>query len=234
MTAHGLRSVLELCRVSNLPTVWTNVLAGLVLAGAPWRPGAALAVVGAASCLYVGGMCLNDLMDVAEDRVHKPSRPLPSGRVSSGQAWILTLALFAAALGLLFAGAGWRAGAAGSLLLGAVVLYDTLHRRHPATVLLMAACRGLVFVVAALAVSEGVPGRVAIAALVQSGYVVVLTALARREKTAGWRVSVPALLAGISLVDGVLLAVLAHPAWLAAGIAGAGLTRLGQRFVPGD
>ncbi len=32
-----LATLLRLGRVSNLPTVWTNVLAGAVLAGGDWR-----------------------------------------------------------------------------------------------------------------------------------------------------------------------------------------------------
>ena len=49
---------LKLGRVSNLPTVWSNVLAGTVLAGGePWPP-ATLVVMLAVSLLYIGGMCL--------------------------------------------------------------------------------------------------------------------------------------------------------------------------------
>jgi len=42
------------------------------------------------------------------------------------------------------------------------------------------------------------------------------------------------MIAGISLLDGVLMAVLVSPAWLIAGIAGTLLTGYGQRFVRGD
>jgi 4-hydroxybenzoate polyprenyltransferase len=45
---------------------------------------------------------------------------------------------------------------------------------------------------------------------------------------------VPAMIAGISLVDGLLLAALYGVPWLLAGITGAGLTWVGQRFVRGD
>jgi len=42
------------------------------------------------------------------------------------------------------------------------------------------------------------------------------------------------LLAGISLLDGILLAVLAGPAWLAAGVGGFLLTLAGQKYMRGD
>jgi len=74
------RTWLLLARVSNLPTVWTNVLAGIVVAGAPlawFLPAAA-----AASLFYTGGMCLNDAFDADIDTVERPDRPIPAGDVS--------------------------------------------------------------------------------------------------------------------------------------------------------
>ena len=66
-----MRSYLELCRASNLPTVWTNTLAAVLLArrGEPFSAGAlgaALAVGAALSLFYLGGMALNDVLDVEE------------------------------------------------------------------------------------------------------------------------------------------------------------------------
>ena len=58
------RTALRLGRVSNLPTVWTNVIAGAALATLeiPWK--AVVPVALAASLLYVAGMFLNDAFDV--------------------------------------------------------------------------------------------------------------------------------------------------------------------------
>jgi 4-hydroxybenzoate polyprenyltransferase len=232
-----IRSLLELGRVSNLPTVWTNALAGVVLSGAPWRPAPAFAAAASLSCLYLGGMCLNDCFDVEEDRVLKPWRPIPSGRVSIGAAKLAAAALFASALGLLVVVAAWRALFAASVLLAVIVLYDWIHRRHPATVLLMAACRAMTYPVAALAAADAVAGAVGVVAALQFAYVVVLSLVARWDKATARSVPfapMPWLLAGISLVDGAALALLAHPAWLLAGLAGAALTRAGQPVVRGD
>ena len=58
---------LRLGRVSNLPTVWTNALAGVALAGAsPWQWAVLPAALGL-SLAYLGGMYLNDAFDSAID-----------------------------------------------------------------------------------------------------------------------------------------------------------------------
>lgn len=231
-----LRSYLELCRASNLPTVWTNVLAAVVLSGRwPWAQ--AIAAGLSVTLTYLGGMALNDLLDVEEDRVRKPSRPIPSGRVPMAGAAVFTAALFAAGLALLAVFCSTKALAAGLALVVVVYLYDRLHSRSPVTVLLMASCRALVYVVAAVSVAGGVNRLVAIAATAQFLYIVALSIVARWEKTTTRRIRVPPipwLLAGVSLVDGAVLALLAAPAWLAAGVLGAALTRLAQTQVRGD
>ncbi len=74
-----LRIALRLGRVSNLPTVWTNVAAAAVLAGVPLASLGVLALALACSLFYVGGMFLNDAFDREFDRRVRPERPIPSG-----------------------------------------------------------------------------------------------------------------------------------------------------------
>jgi len=232
-----LRAYLDLCRVSNLPTVWTNVLAGVVLSGATWDVGECLVLALALSCFYAGGMCLNDLCDVAWDRAGRPDRPLPSGRVSVPEARGLTLALFAAGFAGLGVAAHPVALAPGVALLAAIWVYDRYHKEGAWSVLVMAACRLLVFVVAGTAVAGRVGGGVWIGGFAQYAYVLLLSAVARIEgkRPGGFGFPViPVLIAGISLLDGVMMALLAAPGWLIAGLAGAAVTILGQRRVRGD
>lgn len=121
------------------------------------------------------------------------------------------------------------------LLLLAIVIYDFHHKRNPFSVLLMALCRLLVFVVAALALSGRVEQPVLVAAGIQFAYVVLISLVARHENS---RLTpfpfpvIPAMIAGISLVNTES----SWPAWCPrpAGIAGALLTWAGQRFVRGD
>src|SRR3569832_1550933 len=83
----SFRTFLVLARASNLPTVWTNCLAGWLLAGGgDWRKFLMLCV--GASFLYTGGMFLNDAFDAEFDERHRQRRPIPSGAISRREVWI--------------------------------------------------------------------------------------------------------------------------------------------------
>ena len=73
---YSFSGLLALCRVSNLPTVWMNVLAALVLASAPLSLGAFALLAVSLSAFYCAGMCLNDLYDLEYDTEHQPFRPI--------------------------------------------------------------------------------------------------------------------------------------------------------------
>jgi 4-hydroxybenzoate polyprenyltransferase len=232
-----IKAYLALCRVSNLPTIWTNVLAGCLLAGGEFAPAAYLLLAVALSCFYLAGMSFNDVCDVEHDRLNRPSRPIPAGRVSLRAARILTLALFATGLLLLSLAPHLSGLAAGVLLLLAIVAYDLRHKQNPFSVLLMAACRFLVFVVASLALTGRLSVGVLVAGGVQFFYVVTISLVARHENSRATPFPfpvIPAMLAGISLLDGIVLAILFAFPWLLAGVAGALLTWAGQRYVRGD
>src|SRR4051794_6226316 len=87
-----LRTLLVLGRVSNLPTVWSNCLAGWWLGGGGKWSLLAWTCVGT-SLLYVAGMFLNDAFDADFDRQHRSSRPIPSGAITLQEAWSWGLAL---------------------------------------------------------------------------------------------------------------------------------------------
>src|SRR5205085_11052794 len=80
-TAHSqLRTLLILGRVSNLPTVWSNCLAGWILGGGG-QLGRLMVLCAGATFLYTGGMYLNDAFDAEFDLQHRPERPIPSGAI---------------------------------------------------------------------------------------------------------------------------------------------------------
>jgi len=231
------KAYLDLCRVSNLPTVWTNVLAAGLIASGQFQPASFLLLALALSCFYLAGMSLNDVCDLEHDRQRRPTRPIPSGRVTVRGAWALTVTLFAG--GLLLLGLAPKPGGAGAglLLLAAIVAYDLRHKGNPWSVLLMAACRFLVFVVTALALTGQLSLWVLVAGGAQFVYVVAISLVARHENRRATPFSlpvIPAMLAGISLLDGIVLALLFAFPWLLAGMAGALLTWAGQRHVRGD
>ena len=237
------RALLILLRVSNLPTTWTNVLAGALLCGVSVEPGGVLLLVFSISCFYVGGMALNDLWDRRWDGVHRPERPIPSGQISVAMATGICLALFGAAMTALLAAPSPWGLPAGGLLLVTIMLYDHLHKRSRLGPCLMALCRFLTYPVTALALAGQLPWPVLAGAAAQFAYVLALTLVARSRARsrppsgagAGRSVPlVPLLIAGISLVDGLALALLVSPWLLLAGVGGALLTLGAQRFVPGD
>lgn len=181
------RVALELGRVSNLPSVWTNVLAGAVLSGGS-PSGAMLAVLAlAASFFYVGGMFLNDAFDRHVDARERLERPIPSGRAAPGQVFAAGFGLLAVGLATLasLAAAGttprfWPPVLAGASLGALIVLYDWRHKANPLSALLMGSCRVAVYVMAALSVGT-LNARVGEGALALFAYVVGLTFVARSE-----------------------------------------------------
>lgn len=234
-----LKNWLDLCRVSNLPTVWTNVLCALAVSGGRWNAGEFLVIAASMSLFYTGGMCLNDIFDAEADAGYKPFRPIPSGRIAIRAAAMFTTGLFIAALLLLLIAPDLSGVPAGIALLSLIIAYDRFHKGHPATVILMAGCRLMVFVTAAYAAFGGMTAAVWIAGAAQFAYIVVLSAVAVMEKRLpggfGFPL-IPYMIAGISLADAALIAALAPSPGIMPVIAasGAALTLAGQRFVRGD
>src|SRR5205823_9118705 len=76
------RTLLILGRVSNLPTVWSNCLAGWLLGGggSGWM---LLVVCLGTTCLFLGGMFLNDAFDVEFDRQYRMERRSHPGKSPS-------------------------------------------------------------------------------------------------------------------------------------------------------
>lgn len=184
---------LALGRVSNLPTVWTNVLAGATLAATPSATGVLAALVLALSLFYVGGMYLNDAFDRKIDAVERPERPIPSGRVSAREVFVIGGALLGLGLVILVAASWWHGqlvwGALGSglLLAGLITYYDARHKGNPLSPLLMGLCRVLVYVSTALALAGRLPVAVLAGAAVLLSYLIGLTYVAKQENLSEYR-----------------------------------------------
>lgn len=128
--------------------------------------------------LYWGGMALNDAADAELDRVERPERPVPSGRISRRAAFGVAGALTVA--GVAVAGlTGGRSSLAVAVPLAASIwTYDLVAKRGWTGPLVMGACRGLDVLLGA--------GRDRAAdavrpALVMAGHTASVTALARGE-----------------------------------------------------
>src|SRR5271165_3758836 len=73
----------QLIRLPNVLTAAADSLAGWLLVGGALSDARGWAPLGLASMvLYAAGMAINDVVDAKIDRLERPGRPIPSGRVS--------------------------------------------------------------------------------------------------------------------------------------------------------
>lgn len=181
-----LRAWLELARISNLPTVWTNVTAAWLLAGGPWLDARLGWLILGGSLLYTAGMILNDVADAGYDRTHKKERPIPSGRISVPSAWLVGGVMMVAG-GLLATALGGASGRATLALAAAILFYDLYHKPWPGAVWVMGACRVLLYLMVASvfggpeANDGGARDVVFLFAASLGSYIVGLTMVARME-----------------------------------------------------
>ena len=209
----ALRAHLELGRVSNLPTVWSGVLAAALLSAAPLGTGTTLAVIVALSLYYCAGMYLNDACDAALDARERPSRPIPSGRVDLATVRAAVTWLFVIGSVLLAAARIAAPGARGSgsaawliaatALIAAIVVYDRAHKGVPHAPLVMGACRALVYVVSACTLAGALPIAVLVGGTLVFAWIVGLTLVAKRERAGPVRSSLPLVLLALPIAAGV-------------------------------
>lgn len=177
------RTLLVLGRASNLPTVWSNCLAGWLLGGGGSAGAFALLCLGG-SLIYLGGMYLNDAFDASFDRQYRRERPIPSGAIEEALVWKLGGGMLG--LGwLLLAVLGWDTALLASLLVVAVLAYDAVHKAVAFSPVLMAACRFFLLLVAASVAWDGVTGVAIWNAFGLAGWIVGLSYVAKRESTTG-------------------------------------------------
>jgi len=153
-----LRPYLQLVRLPAVFTALADIFLGALALGArgsQWLTVGLLAMTSA--CLYLSGMVWNDFFDLEQDKRERPSRPIPSGRVTREAAGRLGAVLMGAGLAFAMA-AGWSiphlnpdevarfswtpADLAGYLVC-AILLYDGVLKRTWAGPIAMGACRFL-------------------------------------------------------------------------------------------
>lgn len=126
----SLTVLLTLGRVSNLPTVWTNVLTGAVLAGGPWQGRQIGVVLVAMSLFYIGGMYLNDYFDRGIDARERPGRPIPAGDIAADFVAVIGFGMVASGV-LLLGALGLAAAICGVALAALIVTYNLFHKGLP-------------------------------------------------------------------------------------------------------
>jgi 4-hydroxybenzoate polyprenyltransferase len=181
--AKYLRTLLILGRTSNLPTVWSNCIAGWYLGeGEDWTRLLVLCV--GTTCLYLGGMFLNDAFDADFDRQHRSERPIPTGAISVGGVWLWGLGWLAAGA-LILMQFGRVTAILTLLLLICILIYDAVHKAMAFAPVLMAVCRFLLYLVASSVSEHGIGGLAIWGGFALAAYIIGLSFIARRESTRG-------------------------------------------------
>jgi len=220
-----MRRLLPYAQLVRLPNVFTaladiglGAFAAWAAAGAPlpWVP--LILLLLASACLYSAGMVWNDFFDLEQDRRERPFRPLPSGRVTPGQAALLGTGLLAAGvlLGTLAGrraeGFEWQAPMTVLLLGAAILLYDAWLKRTWLGPVAMGSCRFL-NVLLGLSLTDVTawpwPVRLHVA-LTVGLYIVGVTWFARTEAR---RSSQTALALAAATMLAALVLALAVPVW---------------------
>lgn len=182
-----LKTALELGRVSNLPTVWTNTLAGLALSGSTAMDWRLPVVLLSMTIAYTGGMFLNDAFDAAIDSEQRPERPIPSGKVSvasvyrAGFAMLGVSVLLIALCALNADGGGWKAVGSAIALCALITLYNAWHKGNTLGPVIMGSCRMLVYLTAGLTMTSQPDDMLYLGASLALCYLIGLTYTAKQE-----------------------------------------------------
>ncbi|MGA2863434.1 MAG: UbiA family prenyltransferase [Verrucomicrobiota bacterium] len=178
------RTFLALSRAANLPTVWSNCLAGWWLSGGGQAGQRPLLLFAGATFLYLGGAFLNDVFDERYDRQFRRARPIPRGALTPvavlrwGLAWLVLgeVCLFCL---------GQATGGLGLALALCAAVYNATHRLFTFSPMLLGLCRFFLYVIAASAGAGGVSGWSIWCGLALAGYVTGARCLPRPENTRG-------------------------------------------------
>jgi len=177
-------TAIQLGRVSNLPTVWTNTLAAFAFVSATPSGFYLFVALLTFSLFYLGGMFFNDAFDAQWDREHDIQRPIVKGETDVREVSYFAIAFFFSALCLLLIIAEpsqkMATFFAAIALISGILLYDWKHKQWAHSAWLMGACRLLLYLSAALLIA---PANLLLwlAGLSLMAYIAGITYLARSE-----------------------------------------------------
>jgi 4-hydroxybenzoate polyprenyltransferase len=144
-----LLAYVQLLRLPNVFTAIADILMGYLFTHPTldplWR---SLPLVLSSALMYLAGMVLNDVYDVEVDRVERPNRPLPSGRIELGWARWLGYEMLICGVGLSILLSGWGGGNCRTALVAfalaaLILLYNRGLKATPLGPVAMGGCRFL-------------------------------------------------------------------------------------------
>ena len=183
-----LKTLFELGRISNLPTVWSNVLAGVVIAGGTIGLQSTSILIASLSLFYIGGMFLNDAFDTEFDIIERPERPIPSKKITQKMVFVFGFILLILGIFLLYIEAFTTNVFnlnlilfLGMLLSAFIIIYNKYHKNNPYSPLIMGFCRiSIYFIVSAFFLSY-FNIHIFVASFFLLSYLIGLTYLAKQE-----------------------------------------------------
>ena len=183
-----LKTLFELGRISNLPTVWSNVLAGVVIAGGTIGLQSTSILIASLSLFYIGGMFLNDAFDTEFDIIERPERPIPSKKITQKMVFVIGFILLILGIFLLYIEAFTTNVFnlnlilfLGMLLSAFIIIYNKYHKNNPYSPLIMGFCRiSIYFIVSAFFLSY-FNIHIFVASFFLLSYLIGLTYLAKQE-----------------------------------------------------
>ena len=137
---------LQLLRLPNVFTPIADVMMGFLVARGSLDPHLWFSLIAASSAaLYLAGMVLNDVFDVVIDTKQRPTRPIPSGRISPTSArtvgWGLLMAGLICSAMVSFLSGSMRPAWIAGILAVVIMLYDGRLKATLVGPLLMGLCR---------------------------------------------------------------------------------------------
>ena len=142
-------AALQLIRPANIVTAISDIAAGVAIAGylmpEMWNTQIVtqiLLLIIATIGLYGGGIIFNDIFDIEQDKINRPDRVIPSGRISISTAKIFGIILFSIGIFSAFLVSNFS-GLVALLIMAMVLLYDKYSKHHKLLgPLNMSLCRG--------------------------------------------------------------------------------------------
>jgi hypothetical protein len=151
-----VRTFLYLSRVSYLPTIWSNCLAGMWLGGGgDLHPVPYLLV--ASTFIFLGGSFFKEVCSAEFDSQHRRWRPIAAGHISVRAVFLWAWYWLILGVGVLF----WlkpQAGVLGLALCGCMLVYAAAHRALVISPFLLGICRLGLYLVGASVAAQGVTG----------------------------------------------------------------------------
>ncbi len=182
-----LIAFLKMSRFSNLPTVWSNCLIGIVFAGTCESYPLYFLCLSALSCYYIAGMFLNDAFDKNWDEQNRPERPIPQGIIAQETAFIAGwgMLFFANLLSIcgnmLYGTFSYAFFFYIAALSASIFLYNRFHKKNIYSPVLMAFCRFMIYPVSASMLQGKASDSICFPALMLASYILGISYLARQE-----------------------------------------------------